>query len=99
MVAMNIIIDGQNLIIIIVTKVMIIPTLAWAQGACLGESYDSVDSLEAFPPDVGGHVDEGAVVASFPLHLDTCPLRAFPPELAAAVVAAAAAACGPDEPG
>ena len=52
-------------------------------------SCDSVDSLGAFPPDVPGvSVDEGEGEASFPLHLDTCPLlqHAFPPELAADVV-------------
>ena len=49
------------------------------------ESCDSVDSLGAFHSDVGAHVGEGEGVASFPLHLDTCPLHAFPPEPAAVV--------------
>ena len=57
--------------------------------ACWAESYDSVGSLEAFPPDGDAHVDEGEGVASFPPHLDTCPLHAFPLEPVVVVVAGA----------
>ena len=62
-------------------------------------SYGSAaGSPGALPPDVGGRVDAGEGVASFPLHLDTWPPQllqhAFPPEPAAVV-----GACVPAEPG
>ena len=59
-------------------------------------SYDSGGILEASP--LGADVDVVEEVASYPLHPDTCPLHAFPLELAAAVAVAAAVAAEVCEP-